>query len=74
MRSTDNQFEDYYYGGWHEVLPNSPGFNYRGQRWDNTARFRLTPWKHAIIRNTPEKVSSSSGLRPLRIPILIEKR
>src|SRR5210317_55681 len=30
MRHTPNQFEDYYYGGWQEILPNSPGFNYRG--------------------------------------------
>ncbi|MBK8566788.1 MAG: DUF4432 family protein [Saprospiraceae bacterium] len=73
MRSTDNQFEDYYYGGWQEVLPNSPGFNYRGAALGQHGEVSLTPWKHAIIENTPEKVSLKLWTRPLRIPILIEK-
>jgi hypothetical protein len=30
MRNTTNQFEDHYYGGWQEILPNSAPFNYRG--------------------------------------------
>ena len=73
MRSTENQFEDYYYGGWQEVLPNSPGFNYRGAALGQHGEVSLTPWKHAIQENTPEKVSLKLWTRPLRVPILIEK-
>ncbi len=73
MRSTDNQFEDYYYGGWQEVLPNSPGFNYRGASLGQHGEVSLTPWKHAILENSPGKVSVKLWTRPLRVPILIEK-
>jgi Domain of unknown function (DUF4432) len=73
MRDTSNQFEDYYYGGWQEVLPNSPGFNYRGAVLGQHGEVSLTPWRHAILENTPEKVSLKLWTRPLRVPILIEK-
>jgi hypothetical protein len=73
MRDTPNQFEDYYYGGWQEILPNSPGFNYRGASRGQHGEVSLTPWKHAILENTPERVSVKLWTRPLRVPILIEK-
>lgn len=73
QRATNNQFEDYYYGGWQEILPNSPAFNYRGAALGQHGEVSLTPWKHAIIENTPEKVSVKLWTRPLRMPILIEK-
>lgn len=73
MRDTSNQFEDYYYGGWQDVLPNSPGFNYRGASLGQHGEVSLTPWKHAILENTPQKVSLKLWTRPLRVPILIEK-
>ena len=73
MRDTPNQFEDYYYGGWQEILPNSPGFKYRGASLGQHGEVSLTPWKHAILENTPEKVSVKLWARPLRMPILIEK-
>lgn len=73
QRNTSNQFEDYYYGGWQEILPNSPGFNYRGAVLGQHGEVSLTPWKYAIIENTPEKVSVKLWTRPLRIPLLIEK-
>lgn len=73
QRGTDNQFEDYYYGGWQEILPNSPAFNYRGAALGQHGEISLTPWKHAIVENTPEKVSVKLWTRPLRVPILIEK-
>jgi hypothetical protein len=73
MRDTPNQFEDYYYGGWQEILPNSPGFRYRGASLGQHGEVSLTPWKHAILENTPEKVSVKLWARPLRMPILIEK-
>lgn len=73
QRGTENQFEDYYYGGWQEILPNSPGFNYRGAVLGQHGEVSLTPWKHAIVENTPEKVSVKLWTRPLRVPVLIEK-
>lgn len=73
QRGTDNQFEDYYYGGWQEILPNSPAFNYRGAALGQHGEVSLTPWKHAILENSPEKVSVKLWARPLRMPLLIEK-
>ncbi len=73
LRDTNNQFEDYYYGGWQEILPNSPAFNYRGAALGQHGEVSLTPWKHAILENTPEKVVLKLWTRPLRVPILIEK-
>jgi Domain of unknown function (DUF4432) len=73
QRGTDNQFEDYYYGGWQEILPNSPAFNYRGAALGQHGEVSLTPWKYAIVENTPEKVSLKLWSRPLRMPLLIEK-
>lgn len=73
QRGTDNQFEDYYYGGWQEILPNSPAFNYRGAALGQHGEVSLTPWKYALVENTPERVSVKLWARPLRIPVLIEK-
>jgi len=73
MRDTPNQFEDYYYGGWQEILPNSPGFVYRGASLGQHGEISLTPWKHAIVNNSEEKISVTLWTRPLRIPIRIEK-
>lgn len=73
MRDTANQFEDYYYGGWQEILPNSPVFNYRGASLGQHGEVSLTPWQHAILETGPERVSVRLWTRPLRMPILIEK-
>jgi hypothetical protein len=73
MRDTLNQFEDYYYGGWQEILPNTPSFNYRGASLGQHGEVSLTPWKYAIIDNNPEKVSVKFWTTPLRVPIKIEK-
>ncbi len=73
QRGTDNQFEDYYYGGWQEILPNSPAMHYRGAALGQHGEISLTPWKYAILENTPERVSVKLWTRPLRVPVLIEK-
>ena len=39
MRNTKNQFEDYYYGGWQEVLPDSRPQIITGQNWGSTEKF-----------------------------------
>ncbi|MCS7061610.1 MAG: DUF4432 family protein [Anaerolineae bacterium] len=73
MRDTPNQFEDYYYGGWQEILPNSPTFVYRGASLGQHGEVSLTPWRHALLEEGPARVSVKLWARPLRIPILIEK-
>jgi len=73
MRNTPNQFEDYYYGGWQEILPNSPTFNYRGASLGQHGEISLIPWKYSIVDNDADKVSIKLWTRPLRLPIKIEK-
>jgi hypothetical protein len=73
VRSTPNQMEDYYYGGWQEALPNSPTFNYRGAELGQHGEVHLLPWKHAIIRDTDEEVILKLWTSPLRVPVRVEK-
>jgi len=73
MRDTHNQSEDYYYGGWQEILPNSPSFNYRGASLGLHGEVSLIPWKYAIVKNTAEEVAVKFWTRPLRMHLLIEK-
>lgn len=73
MRDTPDQFEDYYYGGWQEILPNSPTMNYRGASLGQHGEVSLVPWEHAIINQSTQEVALKLWTRPLRIPVLIEK-
>lgn len=73
MRDTHNQSEDYYYGGWQEILPNSPSFNYRGASLGLHGEVSLIPWKYAIVKDTADEVAVKFWTRPLRMPLLIEK-
>jgi hypothetical protein len=73
MRNTLNQFEDYYYGGWQEILPNSPAFVYRGASLGQHGEVSLIPWKYSILESGDERVSVKFWTQPLRIPIKIEK-
>lgn len=73
MRNTTNQFEDYYYGGWQEILPNTPSFNYRGALLGQHGEVSLTPWKYSIVDNNAERISVKLWTRPLRVPVKIEK-
>lgn len=73
MRDTSNQFEDYYYGGWQEILPNSPTMRYRGASLGQHGEVSLIPWSYSILNNSREEVSLKLWTRPLRYPILIEK-
>ena len=73
MRNTPNQFEDYHYGGWQEILPNTPSFNYRGAALGQHGEVSLTPWKYSVIESNPEQVSVKLWTRPLRVPVKVEK-
>ena len=73
MRNTPNQFEDYYYGGWQEILPNTPSFSYRGAALGQHGEVSLTPWNYSVIESNPEQVSVKLWPRPLRVPIKVEK-
>ncbi len=72
-RDTNNQFEDYYYGGWQEILPNSPPINYRGAKLGQHGEVSLIPWDYSILNQSIDEVSLKVWARPLRYPILIEK-
>jgi len=72
-RDTNTQFEDYYYGGWQEILPNSAPINYRGAELGQHGEVSLIPWDYEIINASKEEVSVKLWTRPLRFPILIEK-
>ena len=73
MRNTGSQFEDYYYGGWQEILPNSAPINLRGAELGQHGEVSLIPWKYSIVTNTPEEVALKVWTRPLRMPLLLEK-
>tara|TARA_R110000868_G_scaffold330989_2_gene591976 strand:+ start:95 stop:1102 length:1008 start_codon:yes stop_codon:yes gene_type:complete len=72
-RDTNSQFEDYYYGGWQEILPNSAPINYRGAELGQHGEVSLIPWDYEIINASENEVSVKLWTRPLRFPILIEK-
>ena len=72
-RSTNNQFEDYYYGGWQEILPNSASLDYRGAILGQHGEVSLIQWEYAIVKNSEDEVSVKLWTRPLRFPIVIEK-
>ncbi len=73
LRDTSNQMEDYYYGGWQEVLPNSLASIYRGASLGQHGEIWMLPWKHALIETGPDKISLKLWTRPLRMPLRIEK-
>jgi len=72
-RNTNTQFEDYYYGGWQEILPNSAPINYRGAQLGQHGEVSLIPWEYKILNTSEDEVSLKLWARPLRFPILIEK-
>lgn len=73
LRDTPNQMEDYYYGGWQEVLPNSAPFNYRGASLGQHGEIWGIPWDFSIIRDTDSEVALKCWTRPMRTPLLVEK-
>lgn len=73
IRDTNNQMEDYYYGGWQEVLPNSAPGIYRNASLGQHGEVWMIPWKYAILENGPDRVALKCWTRPLRVPLLIEK-
>lgn len=73
IRSTKNQFEDYYYGGWQVCLPNSPAFNYRGAELGQHGEVALIPWSMEVLLESADRVSIKCSAVPLRVPIKIER-
>ncbi|MCM4157579.1 DUF4432 family protein [Gramella sp. AN32] len=73
MQNPAGKFEEYYYGGWQEVLPNSPVFNYRGKILGQHGETSLNPWKYSIIKDTKEEVVVKVWTELLCMPLLLEK-
>ncbi len=67
-------FLDYFSGGWNEVLPNGgPLVNYKGAELGQHGEVSLIPWEHAILEDSPDRVSVRLWVRPLRTPFFLEK-
>ena len=73
MRNTPNQFEDHYYGGWQEILPNSAAFTYKRASLGQHGEVSLIPWTCDVLERGPEVVSVRLSCTPVRFPIRIEK-
>lgn len=73
MPNLQGKFEEYYYGGWQETLPNSPVFNYRGAVLGQHGEVALVPWNYSIVKNDPDEVQLRVWIRLLKIPLLLEK-
>lgn len=69
----NGKFEEYYYGGWQETLPNSPTFNYKGAFLGQHGEVSLVPWKYSIIKNSSEEVQLKVWVRLLKLPLILEK-
>lgn len=67
-------FEDYYSGGWNEILPNGgvPS-TYKGAEFGQHGEISLVPWDYAIQEMTPERVSVKLWVRATRTPFYVEK-
>lgn len=73
LPNPSGQFEEHYYGGWQEALPNSPAFNYRGSVLGQHGEVALVPWKYSILKDTPEEVQLKVSIDLLRMPLRLEK-
>ncbi len=73
IRNTASQFEDYYYGGWQEILPNSPSFSYKGAVLGQHGEISLIPWKYSIVQAGEEEIAVKFWTEPLRLPLRITK-
>lgn len=73
QRDTHSQFEDYYYGGWQEILPNSAPMIYRGASLGQHGEVSLIPWRYEILLSGKDLVSLKVDVSPLRFPIRVEK-
>jgi galactose mutarotase-like enzyme len=71
---TDSPYLDYFSGGWNEILPNGgPVTEYQGAVLGQHGETSLLPWKHVIVKDTPEIVSVKMWVRTIRTPFLLEK-
>ena len=72
--TTDNQFPDYYEGGWQEIFPlGSRGTTYMDAAIGFHGEVWGLPWQHEILEDTPEQVSVKFWVRTIRTPFLLEK-
>ena len=65
---------DFYEGGWQTVFPGG-GYpsEYRGADLGLHAEANTMPWDHAIVEDTPERVSIRFWVRTYRTPFFFEK-
>lgn len=71
--NANGKFEEYYYGGWQETLPNASGLHYKGTLLGQHGEVALVPWKYAITKNSKEKIQLKVWIRLSTLPLLLEK-
>ncbi len=71
---TSSPYLDYFSGGWNDIIPNGgPLSNYKGSVIGQHGETPLASWEHAILEDTPERVSAKLWIRTLRTPFYVEK-
>jgi hypothetical protein len=65
---------DYWEGGWMECFPNGGNpANYNGVEFGQHGEIHLLPWRHAVLEDSPERISVKFWVRTYRTPFLVEK-
>lgn len=65
---------DHWEGGWMECFPNGGDpANYNGAEFGQHGEIHLLPWRHAVLEDSPERISCKFWVRTYRTPFLVEK-
>lgn len=73
ISNPESRFEEFYYGGWQEVLPNSPVFNYRGAVLGKHGEVSLVSWNYRILKDNPDEVQLKVWIDLVKMPLRLEK-
>jgi hypothetical protein len=67
-------FQDYYEGGWQDVLPTGgKPVEYHGKPFGVHGETTTIPWDYQIIEDSPERIRVRFWVRTYRTPFFIEK-
>lgn len=72
-RDTLNQFEDYYYGGWQSIFPNSAPMNYFGAHLGQHGEVWQLPWKVKHLECNENHAEVSLEVHTVRLPFRVQK-
>ncbi len=72
--SDSGNFEDYYAGGWQEVLPGGGPCKYKGANLGLHGETALLPWGFKVIHDAHDEVCVELFCKTYRVPFSIQKR